>query len=203
MAIIDWPDVPTSRPASVQWDQVLPEALSASVFNQSTQSTVIGAAYWVVTVGIGPRRLSDLPDWEAFVLGFANTRDRVRFWDWRRETPRGTGAGAPVVDGAGQSGNTLLTRGWGASQNVLLAGDWVGVNGELRRSLAVVASDGTGHAAVVLDQPVRTSPADGTALVLTKPKTLFICTTDKKARGFLQDGAAVKGPTLEFMEVFA
>jgi hypothetical protein len=203
MAIIDWIDTPSARPASVQWDLVLPEALTSSVFNQSTQSTVVGNAYWFVTVGIGPRRLSDMMDWEAFVLQFANTRDRVRFWDWRRETPRGTGAGAPVVDGAGQSGNTLLTRGWGASQDVLLAGDWVGVNGELRRSLAVVTSDGAGNAAVVLDQPVRASPPDATPLVLTKPKGIFICTTDKKSRGFLQDGASVKGPTLQFMEVFS
>jgi hypothetical protein len=203
MAIIDWPDVPTGRPASVQWDQVLPEAVSASVFNQSTQATVLGAAYWVVTIGIGPRRLSEVPDWEAFIRQFANTRDRVRFWDWRREAPRGTGAGLPGVDGAGQSGANLLTRGWAPSQTVLQAGDWVGVNGELRSSVGAVASDGAGNAVVVLDQPLRASPADGVLLVLTKPKALFICTTDKKARGFLQDGAAAKGPTLEFMEVFA
>jgi hypothetical protein len=203
MAVIDWLDVPSARPASVQWDQVLPEALTSSVFNQSTESIVLGNAYWLVTVGIGPRRLAEVPDWEAFILQFADTRNRVRLWDWRRESPRGTGAGAPVVSGAGQTGTAILTSGWLPSQTVLAAGDWVGINGELRRTIAAVTSDGAGAAVVNLDQPVRTSPPDTTALVLTKPKSIFICTTDKRARGFKQEGARATGPTLEFMEVFA
>jgi hypothetical protein len=203
MPTINWPDTPAFRPASVEWSQMLPEVLSASVFNQSIQSTVMGHAYWMVTIGIGPRRRSEVQDWEAFLAQFLDTRNRVSFWDWRLEAPRGTGAGAPLVKGAAQMGTTILTDGWTPSQNVLLAGDWVGVGGELRRSIATVASDVAGEASLVLDQPVRSAPADNSAVVITKPKSLFVCTTDKKARGFVQDGARARGPTLEFMEVFA
>lgn len=203
MPTIDWPDTPAGRPASVQWAQVIPEAVSSSVFNQATQSVQLGAAYWVATVGIGPRRMSEVPDWNGFLDQIAGTQTRIRFWDWYQEAPRGTGAGAPLVLGAGQTGKNILTDGWAASQNVLLAGDWVGINSELRRITAVVASSAAGEAVLTLDQPVRTSPPDNTPIVLAKPKALFICTTDHRSRGFQREGARARGPTLEFMEVFS
>jgi hypothetical protein len=203
MPTIDWPDTPQARPATIEWTQMLPEANSSSVFNQSTQSLVLGPAYWMVTIGIGSRRRSEVADAEALLDLFLETRTRIRLWDWRREAPRGTGAGVPLVKGAGQSGKNILTDGWTPSQNVLLAADWVGVGGELRRVTGIVASSVAGEATLTLDQPVRASPADNSPIVITKPKSLFICTTDKKARGFLQDGARMRGPTLEFMEVFS
>jgi len=204
MAIIDWPDTAARRPAAVEWAQVVPEALSSSVFNQSTQSTVLGPAYWLATVTIGPRRREEVRGWEAFIATFADTRDRVRFWDWHYESPAGLGTGVPLVKGAGQSGRSLLTDGWTVSTaGLLLAGDLIGVNGELRRVIADGNSNGAGEITLSLDQALRSSPADNAPLTLTKPKALFICTTDKRSRGFMRDGAHRKGPTLEFMEVFA
>lgn len=203
MAIIDWPASPLMRPSSVQWAQVLPEAVASSVFNQSTQSVVLGQAYWVVTLGIGPRRLTEVQAWEAFLAQLVNTRNRVRLWDWRLEAPRGLG-GAPWMAGGGQTGTSINTAGWTPSQaGVLRAGDWAGIAGQLRKVVADATSDAFGVATLTLDQPLRSSPADGTLLSLAKPTALFICTTDKRARGFVQDGARARGPTLEFMEVFA
>lgn len=206
MAIIDWPNTAAMRPQSVEFSPaVLPEFVSSSVFNQATQSQVLGAAYYTAKVGIGPRRRSEVPDWEALIAQIADTRNRVRFWDWRWETPRGAGTGAPVVNGAGQVGQSLLTSGWTANVNgILMPGDYVGFGGgQLRRLTAQANSNALGQATLTLDQPIRTSPANGSAITTVRPTALFICTTDKRARGFRQEGARHIGPTLEFMEVFA
>lgn len=205
MPTIDWPDTNAMRPQSVEWSApVLPEYQSTSIFNQATQSLVLGKAYYTVKLAIGPRRRSEVPDWEALIAQFSDTRNRVRFWDWRWESPRGSAGGTPLVKGAAQTGATINTDGWPASEDgVLMPGDYVGLGTELRRVISQVDSDGSGEAAIVLDAPVRAAPADNLALTLTKPKALFICTTDKRARGFVQDGAAHRGPVLEFMEVFS
>lgn len=205
MATIDWPDTPAMRPASVEWSPpLLPEYLSVSSFNQSAQAEVMGVAYYVVKVAIGARRRQEVPAWEAFIAQFADTRNRVRFWDWRWEAPSGLGTGAPLVMGAAQAGAAIATDGWPVSTaGLLLPGDYVGLSGQLRRVVAQVDSNGAGQATLTLDQPVRSAPVNDSAVVLVKPKSLFICTTDKRARGFVQDGARHRGPTLEFMEVFA
>lgn len=205
MPEIVWPDTPAMRPASVEWSPaVLPEFLSRSAFNQYTQSQVLGAAYYVVKVTIGPRRRSEVPAWEAFIAQFADSRNRVRLWDWRWEAPRGVGTGAPLVAGAGQTGAAIATDGWTPSTaGILLPGDWVGIGAELRRVVAQADSDAGGAATLQLDQPVRTSPADNLVISVVKPTSLFVCTTDKRSRGFIQEGARHRGPTLEFQEVFA
>jgi hypothetical protein len=205
MPTIAWPATPAMRPESVEWSPaVLPEFISTSVFNQATQSAVLGAAYYVVKVTIGPRRRSEVPAWEAFIALFSDSRNRVQLWDWRWEAPRGLGTGAPLVNGVGQTGPSIATDGWPATTaGLLLPGDYVGLSGQLRRVVAQVDSNGAGQATLTLDQPVRASPADNSAVVLVKPTSLFICTTDKRARGFIQDGARHRGPTLEFMEVFS
>jgi hypothetical protein len=204
-ADIDWPNTTQFRPAGVEWSpsRSCPSSVSASVFNQATQSQVMGAAYFTVKVTIGPRRRSDVRAWEAFISQFADTRNRVRFWDWRFETPAGVAGGAPTINGAGQVGSVINTAGWTHGvAGQLLAGDYVGIDGQLRRVVGQVDSDGAGHATLLLDQPVRASPANGSAVVLTRPTT-FSCARPKRRRAFSLDGAHHMGPTLEFMEVFA
>jgi hypothetical protein len=204
MTTITWPNTPTMRPQSVECALMLPEALSSSAFNQSTQSAVLGPAYWMLTITVGSRRASEVRDWEAWIAQFTNSGTRLLMWDWRFETPRGTAGGAPVFNGAGQTGNVLSTRGWPASAPALLMpGDYVGTGTELRKVVSQVASNGAGQATLTLDQPIRTSPADGQAIVTTRPTALFMCTTDKASRGFKQEGARHTGPTLAFKEVFA
>jgi hypothetical protein len=205
MPTIAWPNTTLFRPAGVEFSVAqLPEMVGASVFNQATQSQVMGAAYFTAKVTIGPRRRADVRPWEAFISQFADSRNRVSFWDWRFETPAGVAGGAPTINGAGQVGSVINTAGWTHGvAGQLLAGDYVGIDGQLRRVVGQVDSDGAGHATLLLDQPVRASPANGSAVVLTRPTTIFVCTTEKKARSFSLDGVHHMGPVLEFMEVFA
>lgn len=82
----------------------------------------------------------------------------------------GTGAGTPVVAGAGQTGAALATSGWAANQTVLRAGDVVQLPGRtlVYDVTADVVSSGTGTATIPLNPPIYAggSPTNGGALVL-------------------------------------
>jgi hypothetical protein len=89
----------------------------------------------------------------------------------------GTGAGTPVVAGASQTGASLATSGWAASQTVLRAGDVLQLPGRtlVYDVTADVVSSGTGTAAIPLNPPIYAggSPTNGAALVLnTAPGTV-------------------------------
>jgi hypothetical protein len=94
-------------------------------------------------------------------------------------------AGAPVVNGAGQSGYSLATSGWPASvANLLLPGDYLSiasapVNGgdisplRLYSATQAVSSDASGNATIPIWPPLRESPASAAPLQLTNTQGLF------------------------------
>lgn len=100
------------------------------------------------------------------------------------KTPQGSAAGTPVVDGAGQTGQTLASRGWSASQNgVLRAGDYVqvgnGTTQRLHKVLKDVNADGAGKATLDIWPRLRESPADGAGIVTSDCKGVFRLASDE------------------------
>jgi hypothetical protein len=98
--------------------------------------------------------------------------------DTGARVPRGTPAGAPVVDGAAQTGNELATRGWTASApGVLLAGDYLqvgsGATQRLHKVLVDADADAGGLASIDIWPRLRESPADGAAVVTSDCKGVF------------------------------
>lgn len=86
------------------------------------------------------------------------------------DLPNGTLVGTPLVNGAGQTGSSLITDGWGVSQKVLAAGDYFEVNGEFKISTTDVTSNGSGQATINFAPPLRAAPADNAAITVTNPK---------------------------------
>lgn len=94
------------------------------------------------------------------------------------ETPRGSFAGTPVFDGAGQTGGTIDLDGFTPSTvGVIKAGDWfsygTGSATRLHKFLDDADSDSSGQVTVNIAPNLRNSPADGTAIVTSSPKGLF------------------------------
>ena len=88
-------------------------------------------------------------------------------------TRNGTGtAGTPLVNGANQTGASLVTDGWGINaSDVLRGGDIIRIAG-LKPVFVVTAdvgSDGSGAATLSLNPPIFAggSPADNAALTIT------------------------------------
>jgi hypothetical protein len=82
----------------------------------------------------------------------------------------GSGLGSPKVNGGGQSGTSLMTYGWTASETgVMKAGDCFTVPGcdVLFRVTADAASDGSGLATVTIEPPIVSGSSPTNSGVLT------------------------------------
>lgn len=194
---IDWPDA--LRPASVAWGLFVPQKMGRSTFDGSVQAQTIGTPRWEFTITTGVMRNDELPLWEAFTDQLDGAVNRVRAWDWRREAPIGPAGGTPNVRVAA-AGNTLELQGWTPSvTGILKAGSYFGVNGELKRLVADLNSDSLGRCTAVFRPPLRATAPVAAALMLVKPKALFVMTSGKP--DFTQEGARQKGVSLSFAEV--
>jgi hypothetical protein len=94
--------------------------------------------------------------------------------------PRGSWAGTPVVNGAGQSGQTLAVKGLTASSTqIARSGDWLqlgdGVSTPARLHMVILDanSDGSGDASLRIFPRLRESPADGAAIATVRAKGEF------------------------------
>ena len=85
----------------------------------------------------------------------------------------GAGGGTPLVNGASQTGASLITDGWPNTTTVLKAGDVINVGGlnPVFRVLADATTNGSGQVTLSLDPPIRagSSPADNAAIVINSP----------------------------------
>lgn len=89
--------------------------------------------------------------------------------------------GSPVVSGASQTGEALNVSGLPLSATgYLLAGDYIqigtGTSSRLKKVLDDVDSDGSGNATINCWPPIRTAPADTSAITVSSPQGLFIAT---------------------------
>ena len=81
--------------------------------------------------------------------------------------PNGVGTGAVVVDGASQTGDSILTDGWGINTPLSVrAGDVFRFVGDeaVYMCAADAGSNGIGEVTIVLHIPLRQSPGDGTVV---------------------------------------
>jgi hypothetical protein len=80
-----------------------------------------------------------------------------------------------LVAGGSQSGASLAVDGLPVSSAGLLrAGDWIEVNGELKRLVADLNTDASGAGTMLIEPPLRNSPADNAPVVLRTPMARFL-----------------------------
>jgi len=164
-------------------------SVGADFNNRTTQSlarvpqTVSAAGDLLILEFQLPRKTrAQIAAWQAFGMALRGSYGSFYGYDPDAPTPRGSAPGAPLVNGADQSGYTLVTDGWTASQtNILRAGDWIEVGGLLRMVVADVDSDGSGNATLDISPGIGAgqSPADNAAIVTTNPKGKFRLVEDR------------------------
>ena len=140
--------------------------------------------------------LADAEVWVAFLATLRGRRGTFLMGDPLAQAPRGIATGTPLVKGASQTGGTLETDGWTASQTgILKAGDWIqlgtGVTSRLHKVLQDANSDGSTNATLELWPGPRTAPADNEAIVISSPKSLWRLTDN--ARSYSAASAAIIG----------
>lgn len=152
-----------------------------SPFDGTEQTLELPGARWVAELRW---RNLDIAEWRTLTAFVAALGGRAgRFW-WPVESRfprRGTAGGTPLVNGAGQTGRTLLTDGWGAGTAFLMGDIFVYVDPAGRPIMHQVTADVTvagGAASIPITPPIRRSPADNAALLLVNVSPLWRPTRD-------------------------
>lgn len=151
-----------------------------SPFNGSAQTLERPGALWEASLTIPRLTREKARILFAFLAQLRGQSGRFRLWDHSHPAPLGVIAGAPVVDGGNQTGASINIKGMtpGVS-NVLLPGDYIGIGGELKVVIEAVDSDIDGKATVQFEPPLRTSPANESAIVVDKPTALMRLADDR------------------------
>jgi hypothetical protein len=133
---------------------------------------------WRVELAVPPQPEAYARAWCAWGLSLNGREGTFLMGDPSRPAPRGVGTGTPLVNGAGQTGQTLVTDGWTASQTgILKAGDLIqlgsGSTAYLHMILADANSDSGGNATLDIWPRLRASPSDNATITTVQPKGRF------------------------------
>ncbi len=174
-----------------------------SPLDGTVQTLELTGARWRANYELPPMKRAQAAAWSAFLTELLGSAGRFFGFDPDARSPRGSGLGSPLVNGAGQTGKSLIVDGWSAIETgLLLPGDYFEVGGELKMTTAQVVSDAGGEATLAFTPPLRASPADGAALTLLNPKTTMMLTDDEQAF-WDADRASLYGISFAGVEVFA
>lgn len=177
-----------------------------SPLNGAVQTVELPGAMWVCEVQYDTLRKRDRLLLQAFASRLRGRAGRAFLWDMSHSTPLGVATGTPLVQGAGQTGASLITDGWTPSiTGILKAGDYFGVNTQLHRLVEDANTSAGGVATLLFEAPLRASPADNAVITVNAPTFKAMLADDEQdiymARTSLPnlfDG----GMTLKFVEAF-
>jgi hypothetical protein len=134
--------------------------------------------WWEAEVSLPPMKREDAEQAVAFLLKMNGAFGTFLLGDKSATATRGVGTGTPLVNGASQTGDELITDGWTTSTTgILKAGDWIQLGSALTTRLYKVLddvnSDGSGNAAINIFPNLRSSPDDNAALTVSSTKGLW------------------------------
>jgi hypothetical protein len=121
-------------------------------------------------------------EWRVLMAFLWSLEGRAGRFTWAfPQTRQGTQTGG-LVNGAGQSGKTLITDGWTGTGYAVRAGDWIGwTDATGRPALHHVTADATptaGACTIALTPALRRPPPDNAALALAAPPAVWMLSAD-------------------------
>lgn len=187
---------PSVRPTSSRWRLVTNTQKHVSPLSGKQQTLELPGAKWEADLVFANLSVASGREIFGFLASLRGPTVTFNLHDHSLETPRGIATGTPVVNGSGQTGNTLITDGWTVSQiGIMLRGDLFQVGTELKMITADVDSDGGGNATLTFESPLRAAPGDGAAIVVSSPKALMMLKDDRQAQ------AAFSSPTFHSLRL--
>ena len=159
-----------SSPAfnSLNISSVQPTFVSRSISGRR-QSRQIGGQYFRMRASFPPMTRAEFAPIYAFVM-----KQRGRYESFTLIPPvlnagLGSPAGTPLVNGASQTGRTIVTDGWSASITIFKAGDYLKFanHDKVYTVTADATSDGSGDSTISIEPALITAPADDSAVTYT------------------------------------
>lgn len=155
-----------------------------SPFTFDTQAQKNQGQRWGIDVTLPPMVRADAEEWIAFLMKLNGREGTFLIGDPAGKTARGVATGTPLVKGAAQTGNSLITDGWTINQTgIMKAGDYLqsgtGATSKLHKVLNDADSDGIGDATFDIWPEITTALADNAPLVVSNTVGLFRLTTNE------------------------
>jgi hypothetical protein len=158
--------------------------ISMSPFTAKQQVYKYTGQYWEAEISLPPMKRADAEYWISFLLKLNGSYGTFLLGDPNGATARGVATGTPLVNGASQTGNELVTDGWTTSTTgILKAGDYIqlgaGESAKLHKVLDDVDSDSSGNATITIWPDLRAAPSDNAAIVVSGAKGVFRLSTNQ------------------------
>lgn len=182
--------------------QVMPnERAFAGYYSGQSQALDLLGEYWVCQMEMPPSTsVSRGAAWEAFFERLHGRVNTITLWNLARPAPRGTMRGTPTLAGAvAQLASTVnITSTAGAT---LLAGDVIGLGGQLSRVMASATADGAGlFTGVEIWPRARTAMSSGAAVSWDAPTASFRLADGAGVPIDWEPGMQFQGPVISLVE---
>ena len=133
---------------------------------------------WEAVVTLPPMTRADAEQWIAWAMSMRGHVGTFTMGDPSAATPRGSAGGSPVVNGASQTGGSIVLDGAATSQTGWLkAGDYIQIGTTLHKVLTDADTDGRGNVTLDIWPDLRTSPADNASVTVSSATGLWSLAT--------------------------
>jgi len=172
-----------------------------SPLSNSIQVSELTGARWYATFNLPPMKKDNALEYIGFLQRLQGRVHSFSGYDPNHRSPSGTyGSSTLLVNGASQTGTSLITDGAQASTLVLKAGDFFSVNSELKMVTANATSDGSGNLTINFVPSLRSSPSDNAGLTLVNPVCTMKLTGDSTSYNI--NNSTIYGISFTGLEVF-
>ncbi len=193
MPILTFPNV---VPSAESWVPVFNTQSFESDLNGIMQTAELPGAKWSASLTFTNLNKSEIKALRGFLVALRGRAGRFYL------SPTDSASSlTPVgsVNGASQTGGTLVTDGWGINSTVLQAGDWFGVNDELKMLSEDAVTDGSGNCTLIFSPNLNDSPPNSDPLTVNRPACVMRLVNDSQAQ-FQLSQANVYSVTFDCIE---
>jgi len=178
---ISLPTDSSAQPTQTTFRIVRAISKSQSIFTGAQQVYQYPGEWWEAEITMPPMKHALAREWIAALTSMRGYVGQMYLGDWDARTARGTAsssAGTPLVNGASQTGNSLIIDGATASQTgYLKKGDYIQIGSGLTQRLHMVVedanTDGSGNSTLSIEPALRSSPDNNTAITVANTKGVF------------------------------
>ena len=130
------------------------------------QARQIGGQYWIIRASFPPMTRAQFAPIHAFVMAQRGRYESFTLTPPVISTGLGSPAGTPLVNGADQTGRSVVTDGWNNAITIFKAGDYLKFanHDKVYTVTADATSSGAGAATISIEPALITSPANDSAI---------------------------------------
>ena len=196
--------LPTS-PAFAELNiESIQQTIVSRTISGKRQVRQIGGQYWKLFASYPPMTRAEFAPIHAFMIKQRGAYESFTVTPPVLGIAQGPGGGTPLVNGASQTGRSVVTDGWptGATLTVLKAGDYIKFANHTKVYMvtADTVADTNGDATISIEPALLSNPVENTAITYSSvPFTVYF---DGDAIEFTTDQSGFYQFELEMCEAF-